>query len=187
MANVNHGTLTDPYLHEPKGISSASAGEVYIADGAGSGAWTQGHRHVGGFITFSTGSPYAHSTTTSDTVLNPTFTLVDNNGFTGLASPNARIRYDGAETVSAALTATFSIQQSSGTDRNVEIVFYKNGAALAGSRVIATAASGAWNQITTAFNAELATNDYIEVFTKADSAATINYASGYLRITGVPD
>jgi len=187
MANVNHGTLTDPYLHEPKGISSASAGEVYIADGAGSGAWTQGHRHVGGFITFSTGSPYAHSTTTSDTVLNPTFTLVDNNGFTGLASPNARIRYDGTETVSAALTATFSIQQSSGTDRNVEIVFYKNGAALAGSRVIATAASGSWNQITTAFNTELATNDYIEVFTKADSAATINYASGYLRITGVPD
>ena len=187
MANVNHGTLTDPYLHEPKGIASASAGEIYIADGAGSGAWTQGHRHVGGFITFSTGSPYAHSTTTSDSVLNPTFNLVDNNGFTGLASPNARIRYDGAETLSAALTATFSIQQSSGTSRNVEVVFYKNGAALAGSRVIATAASGEWHQITTAFNTELAANDYIEVFTKADSAATINYASGYLRITGVPD
>ena len=187
MANVNHGTLTDPYLHEPKGIASASAGEIYIADGAGSGAWTQGHRHVGGFITFSTGSPYAHSTTTSDSVLDPTFNLVDNNGFTGLASPNARIRYDGAETLSAALTATFSIQQSSGTSRNVEVVFYKNGAALAGSRVIATAASGEWHQITTAFNTELAANDYIEVFTKADSAATINYASGYLRITGVPD
>lgn len=40
MANVNHGTLTDPYLHEPKGISAASSGEVYVADGAGSGAWT---------------------------------------------------------------------------------------------------------------------------------------------------
>lgn len=186
MANVNHNTLTDPYLHEPKGASTASSGEIYIADGAGSGSWTQGHRHVGGHLTFSTGSPYAHSTTNSDTVLNPTFTLVDNNGFTGLSSPNARIRYDGTESISTALTATFSIQQSSGTSRNVEIVFYKNGVALAGSRVIATAASGEWNQITTAFNATLATNDYIEVFTKADSAATINYASGYLRITGVP-
>lgn len=186
MANVNHNTLTDPYLHEPKGASTASSGEIYIADGAGSGSWTQGHRHVGGHLTFSTGSPYAHSTTNSDTVLNPTFTLVDNNGFTGLSSPNARIRYDGTESISTALTATFSIQQSSGTSRNVEIVFYKNGVALAGSRVIATAASGEWNQITTAFNTTLATNDYIEVFTKADSAATINYASGYLRITGVP-
>ena len=186
MANVNHSTLTDPYLHEPKGAASASSGEVYIANGSGSGVWTQNHRHVGGFITFSTGSPYAKATTTSDSVINPTFNLVDNNGFTGLSSPNARIRYDGAESISAAITATFSIQQSSGTDRNVEVVFYKNGAALAGSRVIATAASGAWNQITTAFNTTLATNDYIEVFTKADSAATINYASGYLRITGVP-
>jgi hypothetical protein len=40
MANVNHSTLTDPYLHEPKGAASASSGEVYVANGAGSGAWT---------------------------------------------------------------------------------------------------------------------------------------------------
>lgn len=186
MANVNHSTLTDPYLHEPKGVAAASAGEVYIANGAGSGNWTQNHRHVGGHLTFSTGSPYAHSTTTTDTVLNPTFTLVDNNGFSGLASPNARIQYDGAEDISAALTGTFSIQQASGTNRQVELVFYKSGVALAGSRVIATAVSGEWHQISVAFNTTLSTNDYIEVFTKSDSAATINYASGYLRITGVP-
>jgi hypothetical protein len=187
MANVNHSALTDPYLHEPKGVAAANAGEVYIADGAGSGDWTQKHRHVGGHLTFSTSSPYAHSTTTSDSALNPTFTLVDNNGFSGLSSPNARIQYDGTEDISAALTATFSIQQASGTNRQVEVVFYKNGSALAGSRVITTAASGEWHQITTAFNTTISTNDYIEVFTKADSAATINYASGYLRITGVPN
>ena len=40
MANVNHSTLTDPYLHEPKGAASASSGDVYVANGAGSGAWT---------------------------------------------------------------------------------------------------------------------------------------------------
>lgn len=186
MANVNHSTLTDPYLHEPKGVASAASGAVYIADGAGSGDWTQSHRHVGGFVTFSTGSPYAHSTTTSDSALNPTFTLVDNNGFTGLSSPNARIRYDGTEDISAAITFTASIQQSSGGDKQVELVIYKNGAALAGSRVIATAATGTWNQLTSAFNTTLSTNDYIEVFTKADASATINFASAYLRITGVP-
>lgn len=186
MANVNHSTLTDPYLHEPKGVAAAASGDVYIADGAGSGDWTQSHRHVGGFVTFSTGSPYAHSTTTSDSVLNPTFTLVDNNGFTGLSSPNARIRYDGTEDISAAITFTASIQQSSGGDKQVELVIYKNGAALAGSRVIATAATGTWNQLTSAFNTTLSTNDYIEVFTKADASATINFASAYLRITGVP-
>ena len=40
MANINHSTLTDPYLHEPKGAAAAANGEAYIADGAGSGTWT---------------------------------------------------------------------------------------------------------------------------------------------------
>lgn len=40
MANVQHSSLTDPELHEPKDISTASSGEVYVADGSASGAWT---------------------------------------------------------------------------------------------------------------------------------------------------
>jgi hypothetical protein len=40
MANVNHSTLTDPFLHEPKGVAAASSGDVYLANGAGSGSWT---------------------------------------------------------------------------------------------------------------------------------------------------
>ena len=34
-----HANLTDPNLHEPKGVSSANEGSVYVADGAGSGDW----------------------------------------------------------------------------------------------------------------------------------------------------
>ena len=36
---AKHSTLTGADLHEPKGVSSALSGNVYIADGAGSGAW----------------------------------------------------------------------------------------------------------------------------------------------------
>ena len=36
---LEHATLTEAYLHEPKGISTATAGKVYVADGAGSGDW----------------------------------------------------------------------------------------------------------------------------------------------------
>lgn len=186
MANVNHNVLTDPYIHEPKNCSTALDGQVYIANGAGSGVWTTHHRHVGGYITFNTGSPYNHSATTSDTVLNPTYTLVDNNGFTGLSSPNARIRYDGTEGLSAAITASFSIKQSSGSGKDVELCFYKNGSELVGSRMIMSSTTGEWHNITIAFNTTLATNDYIEVFSKISSAATVSYASGYLRIVGVP-
>ncbi len=40
MADIQHSALTDPNLHEPKGIAAATANKVYVSDGAGSGAWT---------------------------------------------------------------------------------------------------------------------------------------------------
>lgn len=39
MADVSHALLTGSELHEPKGIETASLGEVYVADGSGSGSW----------------------------------------------------------------------------------------------------------------------------------------------------
>ena len=39
MPDVQHNTLTGADSHEPKGASSASNETVYVADGAGSGAW----------------------------------------------------------------------------------------------------------------------------------------------------
>lgn len=40
MANVAHASLTGANLHEPKGADAASADQVYVSDGAGSGTWT---------------------------------------------------------------------------------------------------------------------------------------------------
>ena len=37
---VAHSALTGADLHEPKGVSSATVGKVYVANGAGSGTWT---------------------------------------------------------------------------------------------------------------------------------------------------
>ena len=39
MANVEHKDLPNTELHEPKGVSGADAGAVYISDGAASGSW----------------------------------------------------------------------------------------------------------------------------------------------------
>jgi hypothetical protein len=41
MADVYHSTLTGSDLHEPKGADAAAANRAYIADGAGSGSWSQ--------------------------------------------------------------------------------------------------------------------------------------------------
>lgn len=40
MPTVEHSTLTSSNLHEPKGADTAAAGQVYVANGSGSGAWT---------------------------------------------------------------------------------------------------------------------------------------------------
>jgi hypothetical protein len=40
LANVLHSSLTGANLHEPKGVASATSGQVYVANGAGSGVWT---------------------------------------------------------------------------------------------------------------------------------------------------
>lgn len=50
MANVAHSALTGSNLHEPKGIATAAAGTVYIADGAASGAWSSSTSIATGMI-----------------------------------------------------------------------------------------------------------------------------------------
>lgn len=50
MANVAHSTLTGSNLHEPRGADTAAAGEVYVANGSGSGAWTASGTVVTGMI-----------------------------------------------------------------------------------------------------------------------------------------
>lgn len=37
---VAHKDMVDPDVHEPKGISDATSGQLYVADGSGSGSWT---------------------------------------------------------------------------------------------------------------------------------------------------
>lgn len=40
MADKLHSSLTGSELHEPKGVASATANTVYVANGTGSGSWT---------------------------------------------------------------------------------------------------------------------------------------------------
>jgi len=41
MAKIQHEDIQDPNIHEPKNIGGANAGDVYEADGAGSGVWVK--------------------------------------------------------------------------------------------------------------------------------------------------
>ena len=50
---VQHNAITDPDIHEPKGIAAATAGKVYVSDGASSGEWkyAPGKAHAEIYIT----------------------------------------------------------------------------------------------------------------------------------------
>lgn len=39
MANKQHVDITDPDIHEPKGVATALANMVYVSSGSGSGVW----------------------------------------------------------------------------------------------------------------------------------------------------
>ena len=187
MANVNHSTLTDPYLHEPKGIASAGAGNVYVADGAGSGSWVENHRFIGAYVAFDAITPaYTHITTTTDTVFNPVFAVAQANGFVGETSPNARLKYTGSEGINAHIAFNLSSKQASGTSRNVEFSLFKNGVELPGSRTIRTISSGSWGSISVSSYTALVTNDYFEVKIKADASCSVLVASAFMSIMGVP-
>ena len=40
MTNISHASLAGSELHEPKGIATAPLGTVYVANGSGSGNWS---------------------------------------------------------------------------------------------------------------------------------------------------
>ena len=187
MATIEHSTLTSSELHEPKGVASATAGEVYVADGSGSGDWTPADSHIAGYIDFDDTTPaYQHSTTTSDTALDPTFSVASSKNFSGVETPNARLVYTGTATVYAAIQFTAPVKQASGGDRKIEMVMYKNGTEINGTRTILTIESGKWGSLSLNSISPLSTNDYIEIFIKADSSHTTDFAGAKLAIQCFP-
>jgi hypothetical protein len=185
MANINHNTLSDPYIHESKGVSTALAGQIYVANGSGSGNWVENSRIVNGYLTFSTGSPYSIAATTTDAVINPTFTIGTNNGFTGLSSPNARIRYDAAESIAAIIDIRFSLSQASGSAKDIQLSVYKNSVELSGTRNIISTTNAQYHLSSLLGVTQLNTNDYIEVFVKSSANATVLFAGGSICISGI--
>lgn len=188
MANVEHSALTGSALHEPKGVASANSGEVYVANGSGSGTWQPIHRHLAAATSYSATSPYAYSLDTdiSEKFLSFPVSTSIAHGFTVVTSPNLRFRYDDPTPVTSLLNVTMSSTQSSGPSHDVEWVLLKNGVEIGGSRAIRTIGTGTWGSISVTAVTPLAQNDYIEIKTKAETDnVDVNYANIYVSIIGM--
>lgn len=71
-----HAQLTGAELHEPKGVASASEGQIYISDGAGSGRWE----------TIPTGWAYYQDSGATSQVFNTTSAKLSVDGLGALTS-----------------------------------------------------------------------------------------------------
>jgi len=62
---IEHSSIVDGERHEPKGIGTAAVGNVYVADGAGSGAWSGQAPQPHGWIYYKDGAAAQTFTTTA--------------------------------------------------------------------------------------------------------------------------
>lgn len=67
---MEHVDITDPEIHEPKGVSAATSGEMYVADGAGSGSWQHTSTSTFGSMNIVNNSTGTAVTAAADATLN---------------------------------------------------------------------------------------------------------------------
>lgn len=87
MANVAHSSLTGANQHEPKGADTATADQIYVSDGAGSGTWTDKATVVGSLTKF-IGEPFL---------------------FAGTSAPNASLLCDGSAVSRTTYSALYAV------------------------------------------------------------------------------
>lgn len=204
---IEHRVITDPEIHEPKGVSTAAANTAYVANGTGSGAWQKlplnGIAGVSGLgttnqtlVTLSSGSVAlkwhnAHGAIYFNNIPSP-FTVTYPSVYTKVSPTTtgsgvgkefnelstARLTYLGDTTRSCEVTAEINLTQSTGSDKDIRLAIYKNGTIVPASEVIETMITANRSVLVSTVRTQVVTNDYFEVFVKNDGA------SGDLVLTG---
>jgi len=209
---IEHKNIIDPNRHEPKGITGAGAGTVYVATGGGadSGTW-EIPDHIGVssaslnqfYIANGAGGgtwryiPHSHCYyqglgTAGTTITTPTvYTLVgpvtvsdlDPHDFTHNAL--GRLTYTGSPSLDGTVIGTITFKHSTGASIDCYFELIKNGVTRIGPEFVNTATSGNYTTLTLMAHGTMSTNDYIEVFCKC-SSGNITIFTLTLDIDGRP-
>ena len=149
MANVNHSSLTDPLIHEPKGVASASVGKVYVANGSGSGTWTSKETLVGATLTGSIDNISASSTVHVPIPFAGTISKVVTVLEAAISSANATLTVKNA---AAASMGTITVTQSGSAAGDVDTLSpSSNNTVVADSFITITSDGGSTNTATLRF------------------------------------
>lgn len=184
---VEHVAISDPEIHEPKNISTATTNEVYVADGAGSGSWVSLNPYAGWrYSNIGTGTTF--TTPTAYTLVNVTSTSSGTpKDFTNNGS--GRLTYTGTPSRHLHAVCDFSFKHSTGGGNDVYFAVYKNGAILTQDSInvemVQTADSANYQRAVIHFDDMAVTNDYYEVYTKTSTGNVIVHTM-YMFLMGMP-
>jgi hypothetical protein len=202
---IQHKNIAEADLHEPKGVSTATSKECYVADGAGSGDWQKIEpAQLAGVTTNGTSGdlivvdglgnfsllPAPHGEVTFYDLASPSVITYPSSATkvapttvaSGIASAiteatTARLTYTGNPSVALHISYRVSLDQTSGANRDVLVAIYKNGSLL-GGRSVSTTQSGVKTSLAGLVNVQCVTNDYFEVYvTNLGASGDVNVYS----------
>ena len=85
----------------------------------------------------------------------------------------ARLTYTGADTLALVVLYSLSVDQASGSSKDITLAIYKNGVLSTGSRMIMATVSGDKHTISGTTTVSAATNDYFEVYVDVSANVTV--------------
>jgi len=154
-------------------VATATAGQVYVADGAASGDWKVFAHASFYYAAIGTGTTY--TAPTAYTLIGPT-TVLDAAPIAFSSNNTGRLTYTGVTTTDVSVTVSIAFKHSTGSGQDCYFQIYKNGAGVTGAEF--PQAANSTNFTTHAFTAHfsMATNDYLEVYLKTSSGNVIVHA-----------
>lgn len=184
MATTPHSNLTGADLHEPKGVSAATAQHVYVANGSGSGSW-QLLNPYGSWRYNDIGTGTTFTAPTAYTLINMAGTAGSLNSFS--YNNLGRLTYTAAGARHAHAVADITFKHSIGSGQDCYFAVYKNGSILGtpNAEIVKTADSGTFKTVAIHFDNMMAQNDYYEFYLKT-STGNIIVHSMYMFMMGMP-
>lgn len=191
---VEHVSIPDDGLHEPKGITGAAEGTAYIADGAGSGDWRETR-----YPTRSAGQGYVRGNTSVTTFPGVgdgnevkldvgTGFMDDTNVTTQFEMSNTgRLTFTGVEQKSFFFSSEFFLEVGGGTSQQYTLMLNQSGTLLLPSSQRTFQVNGSDPGAPTLSSVlVLEPNDWVEVWVRADTTTTDLVATHVsLKILGV--
>jgi len=148
---VAHSSLTGADLHEPKGVETASEGQVYVSDGKGSGLWKDPLSRIPSFTQYALNGKFDDVSVASSV-----FFIVPQKG---------------------TLTKISGVLSGALTGSDTTLTVYKNNVAQTPTLKIPFTGSGAGVKTVGSFTISVAEDDLIEIRSAGESTGPASFST----------